>query len=282
MRTIAISLSAATLAATTSFVVTDSLRAQSLDQRITRQEGTVRMSYTPREGVCGDGGATIYTWEPGSSRRTIHVRGNTYSNTIDDRFADEWEPNCVPGPVRVAITVEAGSITSLRTYVGGEWPSAGTRDLGRVTASDAARTLIRIAERAAGGRSANEILFAASMADSADTARDLLRLARSQDVGADVRKAAVYHLGNAAAEAATRGLHDIARDGDEAIGVRESAVFALTRQPSDVGVPALIDLVRNSTEPRVRKAAIFWLARSDDPRAIKLFEELLLSRPPRS
>jgi len=252
--------------------------AQSVDERITRQDGTVRMSFSPRTGVCGDGGATIYTTETGSSRRTIHVRGNRFSNTTTDRYSDEWEPHCVPGPARVAVTVEYGKLTSLRTYVGGEWPAGSSaRDIGRVRADEAARVLLRLAERSS-GQAAGDALFAATLADSADTAPALLRLARNQQVEASVRKSAVFYLGNAAAEVATRGLRDIASDGDEEISVRESAVFALTRLSPDVGVPSLIDLVRNSTEPRIRKSAIFWLARSEDPRAIKLFEEILLTR----
>jgi len=254
------------------------LNAQSLEQRIVRGDGTVRMSFTPRPGVCGDGGATIYTTEPGSRRRTIHVRGNTYSSTTSDPFGDEWEPHCVTGPVRVAMTIENGAVASLRTYVGGDWPGGGSaRDLGRVSAKDAARAMVRVAEKAT-GRAATEILFAASLADSADFAADLLSLARNKAMAAATRKAAIYHLGSAAADVATRGLRDVATDADEEIAVRESAVFALSRLPKDVGVPALIDLVRNSTEPRVRRSAIFWLARTDDPRAIRLFEELLLAK----
>lgn len=251
--------------------------AQSLTDRITRQAGTVRMSFAPRAGVCGDGGVTIYA-DDGRTKRTIHVRGSTFSNTTTDRFAEEWQPHCVSGPVRIAMTVENGTIRSLRPYVGGEWPGGSpARDLGRIPSAEAAQGLLKLAESATGS-TANEILFAASLADSVDIAHDLLAMAKNERINADARKAAVFHLGSAAAAAATRGLREIALDPHDNLGVREAAVFSLSRLPPDQGIPALIELVKNSREARIRRSAIFWLSRSGDPRAIRLFEELLIAR----
>jgi hypothetical protein len=63
------------------------LEAQSLTDRVSAvQNGTVRMSYAAREGVCGNG-------------RNI----NTSSRSR------EWEHDCEPGPVRVAIEKHDGS-----------------------------------------------------------------------------------------------------------------------------------------------------------------------------
>ncbi len=60
--------------------------------------------------------------------------------------------------------------------------------------------------------------------------------------------------------------------------VRKTAVFALSQRPRAEGVPALIHVVRTNRDPQLVRQALFWLSQSDDPRAIELFEEILLSR----
>jgi HEAT repeat protein len=41
-------------------------------------------------------------------------------------------------------------------------------------------------------------------------------------------------------------------------------------------VPLLIQVARNNKNPAVRKQAIFWLGQTNDPRAARFFEEVLL------
>jgi hypothetical protein len=41
-------------------------------------------------------------------------------------------------------------------------------------------------------------------------------------------------------------------------------------------VPKLIEVARNNKNAVVRKQAMFWLGQSNDPRALKFFEEVLL------
>jgi HEAT repeat protein len=52
-------------------------------------------------------------------------------------------------------------------------------------------------------------------------------------------------------------------------------VFALSQLPRDEGVPKLIDVARNNRNREVRRQAMFWLGQSNDPRALKFFEEVL-------
>ena len=81
------------------------LAAQSLASRIEGvKEGTVRMSFAAREGVCGDGEHSI-TY--GSGRR------------------GEWVGSCAHGPVRVVVQRDGGRTTDIRTYVGGAWRGSG-------------------------------------------------------------------------------------------------------------------------------------------------------------
>lgn len=50
------------------------------------------------------------------------------------------------------------------------------------------------------------------------------------------------------------------------------------QRPKDESVPALIKIARTNRDPEIRKKAMFWLSQSRDPRALDLFEELLIRR----
>ena len=234
-------------------------------------DGTVRFSFAARPGVYGNG-RNVIGWDCRSGRcRSQQVQGN-YS----DWEGDDWTSACDSGPVRVALNVRAGAVTDLHTYVGGQWrpPSAGITDLGSVAARDAAAYLLAVAQRDV-GRASERAILAASLADSATIWPDLLKIARDAGMSRKVRRSAVIWLGQAAGDAATRGLTDLIdqRGGDRE--VKETAVFALSQRPRDEGVPALIRIVRGNADPELRRKAIFWLGQSDDARALALFEELL-------
>lgn len=247
---------------------------QSIGDRIGRADGTYRFSFTAKPGVCGDGAATIYFNEEGGGRQRIQIRGDSW-NMSTSRYNDEWSSLCESGPVRLALTVDGGSVTSLRTYVGGNWRAGGAAtDLGRVGTRAAVDYLLDLAQRG-GNRVGRDAIFAATLADSAEAWRGLLRIAKNDDLARDVRRNAVFWLSQEAAAAATAGLKEII-DSDDDVDVREHAVFALSQRPAAESVPALIALVRrNSTDPRIKKKALFWLAQKDDPRALALFEEIL-------
>jgi HEAT repeat protein len=147
-------------------------------------------------------------------------------------------------------------------------------DFGTVSPGDAVDYLLRLAAQD-DGRAAEEAILPATLADSVTVWPMLLKLARTDGVPRRARHQAVFWLGQAAGDAATRGLTDLVDDADVNRDVKEQAVFALSQQPHDAGVPALIRIARTHREPAVRRKAIFWLGQSDDPRALALFEELL-------
>jgi len=234
--------------------------AQMLAQRIAALgEGSLRFSFAARPGVCSNGGHSI----------TI---------ADDDDGNGEWESGCTPGPVRVSLRLRGGRVENARTYVGGRWRAAGagTTDLGTVPARQAAADLIALAEQSRG--EADELITAATLADSAVVWPDLLRMARRTDLPLETRRKAVFWLGQAAGAAATRGLDSLADDGGGEIEVRKEAVFALSQRPAGEGVPALIRIARTSPHAELRKSALFWLGQSEDPRALELFEEILTKR----
>ena len=247
------------------------LLQQPLERRIAAApDGIVRLSFAARPGVCGDGrGSVSMDCDDGACGR--------YTVSVGNRDRSEVEYDCDPGPVRVSLRVSGGHVTRLRTYVGGRWRATsgdGVTDLGTVGAREAAAYFIALASKDS-GRSAEHALFPVILADSFTAWPELLRIAKNTSVSRRTRRQAVFWLGQAAGEAATRGLTELVDDRATDRDVREQAVFALSQRPHDEGVPALIRIVRENPDPELRKKAIFWLGQSDDPRALALFEELL-------
>ncbi len=101
----------------------------------------------------------------------------------------------------------------------------------------------------------------------------LLSLAKDDSAPHAVRKQAVFWLGQAAGEAATKDLATLADSSDR--DVQKAAVFALSQLHDGAGVPDLIRIARTHPDPAVRRRAMFWLGQSHDPRALSLFEEIL-------
>jgi HEAT repeat protein len=178
--------------------------------------------------------------------------------------------------VRIALRVQGGKVTRLRAYVGGDWPpaEAGVTSLGTITPAEATRYLLDLAA-ASDGHVAEAAIFPTTLADSVTIWPDLIRLARNERVPEPARRSAVFWLGQAAGDAATKGLDSLAADDAVDREVRKSAVFALSQQPNSIGVPSLIRIARSNRDPEIRRSAIFWLGQSDDPRALALFEEIL-------
>jgi hypothetical protein len=220
------------------------VRAQSLDARVAGvRDGRLRLSFAARPGVCGNG-------------RNISV----------SRSNRDWESDCEHGPVRVVLTRRDGKVVDVDTYVGGHWRAASdARDLGTVSAPVAAHYLVSLRVKGA--------VFPATLADSVVIWPQLLSLAKDGSAPHAVRKQAVFWLGQAAGEAATKDLATLADSSDR--DVQKAAVFALSQLHDGAGVPDLIRIARTHPDPAVRRRAMFWLGQSHDPRALALFEEIL-------
>lgn len=236
-----------------SLTVPTVLCAQDLERRVAAiPSGTVRLSFSARPGVCGNGVNNI------SSRQET----------------DEWESGCEVGPVRVSLRVQERRVVRVRTYVGGAWRSSTTAtDLGLVRPQEAAAYLMELAARA--GEIEGDPVLPATLADSVTIWPSLLRLARDPRLPLERRRTAVFWLSQAAGVAAGRALDSVVSDETGDLEVRKQAVFALAQRASDEGVPRLIHIARSNPDPELRKAALFWLGQSEDPRALDLFEEIL-------
>jgi len=263
-RTIGVVLAALAVAATVA-------PAQSIASRVARvSNGTVRMSFKVKPGICGSGNSI---WHSGGGGRTTW--GDNWRSSRDV----EYDIDCSTGPARLVLDRRDGEITDVRFYVGGQWRPASSDvvDLGTVPARDAADYLVSLAQNERGSMG-EKAVFPATIADSADIWPAFIKIARNPDVPRSTRTQTVFWLGQAAGEVATANLRDIVGDNGVDREVRESAVFALSQRPRDEGVPALIAVARTNKDPEIRKKALFWLGQSHDPRALDLFEELLTKK----
>ena len=233
--------------------ITSSAEAQSLAQRAQVRDGKVRLSYATRPEVCGSG-------------RNIHIARST----------DDWESECQHGPARLVLEWHGGKLTRVDTYVGGRWrtPGPDVTDLGMVSAPAAAAFLLDLAPRVAGGVG-DDLIFPATLADSVEVWPTLIALARDAKTPRQVRKNAIFWLGQAAGDRAVKDLGDLVADQNQDADVQKQAVFALSQLRDGAGVPSLLDIARTHANPQIRKTAMFWLSQSNDPRALALFEEIL-------
>ena len=164
---------ACTVAAT--LVAAPCLGAQSLADRVGAvKDGSVQMTYASRPDACGDGDDVL------ALGRLIAVypsmRGHGWSKA-----------NCTFGPARVVITRRDGEITAVRTFIGGvRRASSGDTDLGVVATRDASAYYLDLASTA-NRRTASSAIMAAAVADSVDIWRQLLTLARNENLSSDVR-----------------------------------------------------------------------------------------------
>ena len=237
------------------------LQAQSLASRVAAvNDGPVSFHYAARPGICGDGESFVRT---GLS---------SYHGTFSTNR--KMEP-CEFGPVQVRLTLEKGVVHRVETWVGA-LRSRSARDLGEVSASEAARYLMGLAEQGASGKA----IFPAVLADSATVWPALLEIARDSDRRSRAsRRDALFWLSRFASGAVDWRPNDPFADDDDERSeddeLKSHAVFVLSQLPRDEGIPQLLQVARSNPSPRVRSKALFWLGQSGDPRALDLFESIL-------
>jgi hypothetical protein len=240
------------------------LQAQSLASRVAAvEDGAVTFHYAARPGVCGDGETFVRT-----GPRSYH--GSWSSNR-------PMEP-CIFGSVQVRLTLDDRVVHRVETWVGPP-RSRDARDLGPVSAPEAARYLMTIAARGSPGASKRAI-FPAVLADSATVWPALFAIARDTETRSkSTRQDALFWLSRFASGAvAGRPNNPFAEDEEresEDEDLQSHAVFVLSQLPRDEGIPQLLDVARSHRSWHVRSKALFWLGQSGDPRAINLFESVL-------
>jgi len=226
---------------------------ESLPRRISEApDGKVAFRYASRPGVYGDG-----------------------DQIIEGKIHGRWRSELSEGPVQVVLTLKDRDILRLKSSVGGTWPPRSATDLGTVSPAEAADYLLWLAAHEEKEDVGEDAIHAATLAKDVEVWPRLLPLAKDRERPREIRKAAVFWLGQAAGDVVTAQLGDFVEDDDEDLEVRESAVFSLSQRPSDEAIPALSRIARTNSHPKLREEALFWLAQHDDPRVVELFEEIL-------
>ena len=118
-------------------------------------------------------------------------------------------------------------------------------------------------------------VVALGMTEGTTASRTLVGIARNHPM-TNVRNDALFWLSQRAGDQLAAGAIAEAIEKDPDTEVRKRAVFALSQLPKDESVPKLIDVARNNRNAAVRQQAMFWLGQSNDPRALKFFEDVLL------
>ena len=245
------------------------LSGQALADRILAvREGTVRLSFGVREGICGDGETFIRDRSRGENNMISFDDGNSSwkgrGGAIDP--ASRARPGS-PSPNPAEKSPGSGSMSAA---TGGAAPAASPISGWSRPRSPPRRwwPSQRAPKRRQGHLRRDHRRQRGGVAD-------LLALAKDSRARNDTRKNAVFWLSQAAGDEATKGLTELAEDDDENRDVRDQAVFAISQLKDNEGVPVLIRLARTNRDPKIRRKALFWLGQSDDPRAFKLFEEIL-------
>lgn len=253
------------------------LTAQSLADRVERAPADAAVSFQvpARSDVCGFGDAVIRFHDGDRDGYSVMWHRGDW-NDLRGLGAETIRSRCEYGPIQVTLERSGSRVARVRARVAAT-PPAGTTNLGTVTTREAADYLIGTVARHGNRKVAGEAMALFTVAEG-ESWQPLLALARDRGTDEDVRKQAVFWLGQAASTKATEGLKGILSDSDEEIEVRKQAIFALSQQRNPEAVDALMVVAQSSKEPELRKQALFWLGQraDDDPRVLALFEKILL------
>ncbi|MGE0439772.1 MAG: HEAT repeat domain-containing protein [Gemmatimonadales bacterium] len=118
-----------------------------------------------------------------------------------------------------------------------------------------------------------KIIFSVAQNGSADAGRWLTDIARDRGESTDIRKTAVFWLGQSRSASVADLASIYGTLGDREI--KESLIFALSQRKDKAAVDKLIDIARSETDRDLRKKALFWLSQTNDPRVAAIYEEIL-------
>jgi hypothetical protein len=243
----------------------EAAQAQGLAGRVSAVgTGIAELHFAARSGVCGDG------------RRYLRIGRNNYIGEWSG--GDRDLRNCQPGPARVRLRVQGGSVTDVRVTVGPAVAHAErATDLGEVASPEAASFFLSLADSSS-RRVGHGAIIAAVLADSVSVWQRLLAIAAdTSDVARATRRDAMFWVGRFATAKVMGHGEDITEiDGSEdRDDTRGDAVFALSQMRGRQGIDPLFQIARSHRDPAVRGKAIFWISQSNDPRAVTVLREIL-------
>lgn len=117
------------------------------------------------------------------------------------------------------------------------------------------------------------ILFSFSQMGNTESRTWLLGIARNPGESTEVRKKALFWLGqdDHTSTADLAGLYSSFTD----IELKEQMIFVLSQRDGREAVDKLLEIAKTEPNLELKKKAIFWLSQSDDPRVAQFLADLL-------
>jgi len=220
-----------------------------------------------------DGGGLPVHWFTGVRAAESIALLTTFAEQADaERHLGE------PALAAIALHADPAADAVLERFVAPGQPDSrrerATFWLGRARGRRGFEVLRHIVKEDPSEKVRDKAVFGLSVSKEAEALGVMIDVAKS-DASSHVRGQALFWLAHKAGQKATGAITE-AIENDPDTAVKKRAVFALQQLPVDEGVPLLIQVARTNKNPVVRKQAMFWLGQSNDPRAVRFFEEVLL------
>ncbi len=146
--------------------------------------------------------------------------------------------------------------------------------LGRVEDKESIDLLTKLYGKLSDVNIKKDIVFAVSTHDLPSRVVPFLRGVVKSNEDIEIRKSAIFWLGQQNSPEAIRIVVDAANSGRSS-EIREGAVFAISQFKSEQATDKLIDLALNSRHDDVREKAIFWLGQKNTPKALNALLKII-------
>ena len=122
----------------------------------------------------------------------------------------------------------------------------------------------------------DKIIFSVSQGGGREAKQWLLEVAGNQSEDIEVRKKALFWLGQTGGSSLPElfALYDRFTDRE----MRDQLIFVYSQRNEKAAVDKLVSIAKTEKDRELRKKALFWLSQSKDPRVVEVLEEIL-SKP---
>jgi HEAT repeat protein len=118
----------------------------------------------------------------------------------------------------------------------------------------------------------DKVIFGVAQSGKPEDRRWLLDVARDPKGPVELRKKAIFWLGQSGGSGGElASLYSALTERE----LKEQVIFALSQLDVPAAVDQLMEIAKKDRDPEMRKKAIFWLGQSEDPRAAQYIEQIL-------
>lgn len=221
------------------------------------------------------GGRTVIWLESADADQSV-----AWLASLIDEVVDRGDPEDLADEALLALALHEGAAADRElAAIASSGPSGSLREeaifwLGEARGQAGLEVLDRLLDDEKDADIKTHVAFALTLSSAPGAIDRLTTLAR-QDPDPEVRGDALFWLGQEGGAGAVEAIQS-AVESDASRDVREQAIFALSQLPNGQGTDLLLEIVRDkSQEASVRQHALFWLAQSEDDRALDLISDLL-------